>query len=333
MLARLLALAMITSALASSWHQVAEHAPWAPRAAPHGAVVNGQFTVCAGRQHYTTFFNDCWRSQDGANWTQLPDAPWSKRAYPEIVPLANGTLLMFGGEDGFVGFGFENDVWRSDTGGESWWKVIDHAPWRGRAGHKGFVVGDEVWMVGGGVRTLARKLLNDVWVTKDLGVTWEQRTAEAEWSPRAGMEIAVIGTDVLLMGGDHDVPVFSSAGPNHNDIWKTSDGGRTWHLIANAGWSRRTGHKCTTLNAFIYCVGGAHQNGTTYLQHDVWRSADGEQWEQISDDAWGCAPAAGSCGKDDMLLLERDGALWTFGGDEETGKGGGQDNSVWKFTI
>ena len=35
--------------------------------------------------------------------------------------------------------------------------------------------------------------------------------------------------------------------------------------------------------------------------------------------------------KDDCLLLERDGKLWTFGGDEETGSGGAQDNSVWYY--
>ena len=44
-----------------------------------------------------------------------------------------------------------------------------------------------------------------------LGVC-SQRTAAAEWSPRAGMETAVLGPSVVLMGGDHDVPIFSSAG-------------------------------------------------------------------------------------------------------------------------
>ena len=79
-------------------------------------------------------------------------------------------------------------------------------------------------------------------------------------------------------------------------------------------------------------MGGAHQNGTTYLQHDVWSSSNGQNWTRISEDAWGCSPTAASCGKDDMLLLTRDGVMWTFGGDEETGTGGGQDNSVWQFT-
>jgi len=42
-------------------------------------------------------------------------------------------------------------------------------------------------------------------------------------------------------------------------------------------------------------------------------------------------PLRESCGKDDLLLLERDGELWAFGGDGETGKGpGAQGNSVWR---
>lgn len=296
--------------------------------------MQGAFTVCAGREHYTTFFNDCWQSLDGTNWTELPTAPWSKRAYPEIVTIPNGTMLMLGGESGIGGIEFLSDVWRSDDGAHSWYLVNHRAPWAGRAGHKGLVVGKEVWMLGGGVRTLARRLFNDVWITSDLGLTWEQRTSKAEWSPRAGMETAIIGSEVFLMGGDHDVPVFSSKGPNFNDVWKSGDGGRSWQFVDTADWITRTGQKCAQLelNGTIYCVGGAHQNGTTFLQHDVWSSQDGHKWNQISNTAWGCAPQAASCGKDDMLLLPRDGELWTFGGDEETGQSGGQDNSVWAFS-
>jgi len=319
------------SAPEGGWKQVLQHAPFGNRTAPHGSVVNGSFLVCAGRVHYTDFYHDCWRSEDGVDWAQLPEAPWSKRAYPELVQLSNGSLLVLGGEAGFGGFEFLNDVWRSDDGGSHWVEVVKNAPWKGRAGHKAFVKGDEVWLLGGGVRTLIRGLFNDVWVSADGGATWEERTKSAEWSPRAGMEIAVVGDEVLLMGGDHDVPVFSSAGPNYNDVWSTKDGGRSWSLVGAAGWCTRTGQKCIQSEGLIYCVGGAHQNGTTYLQHDVWSSPDGRAWTQVSDDAWGCAAGEPSCGKDDLLLLERGGLLWTFAGDEETGKGGGQDNSVWSF--
>merc|ERR1711865_375194 len=270
------------SASEGGWKQVLQHAPFGNRTAPHGSVVNGSFLVCAGRVHYTDFYHDCWRSEDGVDWGQLPEAPWSKRAYPELVELSNGSLLVLGGEAGFGGFEFLNDVWRSDDGGSHWVEVVKNAPWKGRAGHKAFVKGDEVWLLGGGVRTLIRGLFNDVWVSADGGATWEERTKSAEWSPRAG-------------------------------------------------WCTRTGQKCIQSEGLIYCVGGAHQNGTTYLQHDVWSSPDGRAWTQVSDDAWGCAAGDPSCGKDDLLLLERGGLLWTFAGDEETGKGGGQDNSVWSF--
>ena len=145
---------------------------------------------------------------------------------------------------------------------------------------------------------------------------------------QSGTEQVLDDGSVLVMGGDRDRPVFSSKGPNFNDVWRTTDGGRTWALVTTAPWSPRTGHKCVQLSGKIYCVGGAHQNGTTYLQHDVWASADGKDWSRVSVDAWGCDAAAPSCGKDDELLLVRDGALWTFGGDEETGSGGKQVRRV-----
>ena len=94
------------------------------------------------------------------------------------------------------------------------------------------MLGGEVWVLGGGVNTLRRRLFNDVWVSNDAGATWQQRTAAAGWGGRAGMEIAVVnGTTVLVMGGDHDDPVFSSAGPNYNDVWASNDGGRSWSTV------------------------------------------------------------------------------------------------------
>merc|ERR1711998_166729 len=69
-----------------------------------------------------------------------------------------------------------------------------------------------------------------------------------------------------------------------NDVWKSGDGGRSWQFVDTADWMTRTGQKCAQLelNGTIYCVGGAHQNGTTFLQHDVWSSQDGHKWNQIT---------------------------------------------------
>ena len=85
----------------SQWTQIIEHAPWGARAAPHGAVTkDGYFVVCSGRVGYTSFDRDCWSSADGGNWSELPTPGWSKRAYPEMVKLPNGSLLLMGGEGG-----------------------------------------------------------------------------------------------------------------------------------------------------------------------------------------------------------------------------------------
>ena len=54
-------------------------------------------------------------------------------------------------------------------------------------------------------------------------------------------------------------------------------------------------------------TGGAHQNGSTYLKHDVWKSTDGIAWQRVANNAWNCDPSddANKCGKDDFMLVVR----------------------------
>ena len=65
----------------------------------------------------------------------------------------------------------------------------------------------------------------------------------------------------------------------------------------------------------------------------MWKSSDGLRWEKVADNAWGCAPGSASkCGKDDFMLLHKDGALWSIAGDEETTLPFPQDAEVWKIS-
>ena len=125
--------------------RVAEHAPWAPRA---GAVVvekEGWMYLLGGEEGFTCsdpakpcppYFNDVWRSRDGAAWEQVTAAAgWSPRPGHQCAVLLN-TFVCFGG------FGLPTgpiipgqpvppanpmDVWVSRDGAR--WRQVSDAPW------------------------------------------------------------------------------------------------------------------------------------------------------------------------------------------------------------
>ena len=43
--------------------------------------------------------------------------------------------------------------------------------------------------------------LNDVWVSNDLGASWQRSTNTAGWTAREGMGVVSIGRTIILMGG------------------------------------------------------------------------------------------------------------------------------------
>jgi hypothetical protein len=56
------------------------------------------------------FKNDVWRSTDnGATWTQLPNAGWSARRFFSSVAIPDGSIVLTGGWDASY---YYNDTWR-----------------------------------------------------------------------------------------------------------------------------------------------------------------------------------------------------------------------------
>ncbi|NNE36418.1 MAG: T9SS type A sorting domain-containing protein [Rhodothermales bacterium] len=115
------------------WKLVTEEAPWAKRA---GAVVvkkNGWMYLLGGEDGFICdplplceppYFNDVWRSRDGAEWELVtPEAGWSARPGHQCVVYQND-IVCFGG------FGLLSnpmDVWVSRTGED--WRQVSDSPW------------------------------------------------------------------------------------------------------------------------------------------------------------------------------------------------------------
>ena len=319
------------------WERILEAAPWGERAMPRGGLMDGYFYVLGGRAGAFTIYGDTWRSADGVNWELMSDDPGWERAYPE-VEIVKGNLILTGGQDLDT---FFNDVWRSADYGKTWQQVNADAPWDVRAGHHTAVIDDEIYLFGGARNSWDRVFYPELWVSKDLGETWELRATLPEDMGRAGMQVVEVGDTIYFMGGDHDKPVFFANWPGRrNDVWKSDDKGKTWELLGNAPWSPRTGHQCVAYNSKVICIGG-HVQGPEdaigqYLAHDmwVWDPQDGmEGWQLVNNQVWGCPDTADSCGKSDFLLVIRDDKIWTIGGDREVLSPWPQDNDVWIAEI
>ena len=315
------------------WTRVLEAAPWGVRAMPRGGVMDGYFYIMSGRTGPFKLYSDTWRSPDGIQWECMSaKSGWGKRCYPE-VDLIQGHLILTGGQSLRT---FYNDVWRSADQGRSWQQVNAEAPWAPRAGHHTATIDDVIYLFAGGRNSINRIFYPELWISKDLGETWELRAELPEDMGRAGMQVVHIDGALYFMGGDHDSPVFKGNWPGRrNDVWKSEDLGETWELLGSAPWVARTGQQCIGFQGKIICIGGHAQGPQEHkqiLKHDMWMwdLKDGMAgWQQISNNVWGCEDNPGRLGKSDFMLEVHDGKIWTLGGDREVLSPWPQDNDVW----
>ena len=315
------------------WTQVAAKSPWGKRAMPRGGVMDGYVYVISGRSGMFKIFSDTWRTRDGINWEKMSDnTGWGKRCYPE-VDVVDGHLILTGGQSLKT---FYNDVWRSADQGRTWEQVNGNAPWGPRAGHHSTVIDGHIYLFAGGINSTGRIFYPELWVSKDLGETWELRAELPEDMGRAGMQVVEIDGTIYFMGGDHDNPVFLPNWPGRrNDVWKSDDKGETWECLGNAPWVPRTGQQAIAYKGKVICMGGHIEGNSKYVQalaHDmwVWDPKDGmDGWTCASNNVWGCEDKPGRAGKSDFLFKVHQDKLWTFGGDQETFAPWPMNNDVW----
>ncbi|MGA1051167.1 MAG: hypothetical protein ACO3WU_02615 [Ilumatobacteraceae bacterium] len=229
-----------------TWEQVTDDAPWQPRAGLSAEVVGDHIYVLAGSQNDDSsivgsggpariYFNDVWRSTDGADWELMTDAaPWEPRAGGATVER-DGLLFLFGGEDGFTceplpdcDPPYFNDVWVTSDGA-TWVEVTESAGWSPRPGHVCNLVGNQ-FLCFGGFGLLENP--TDMWISAD-GATWQELPATPWGSDdptamRYDFDSIVIDDDgpiILTFGGDRET--FDFADPDNylrieNDVWAFS---------------------------------------------------------------------------------------------------------------
>jgi len=124
------------------WMKLTDSAPWEPRAGAITVVKNGYIYLLGGEDGFIClpnaprcppYFNDVWRTRDGANWELVTaTADWEPRPGHQVVVLLNH-FVLFGGfglsDDPADPFKAANpmDIWISKDGAE--WEQASDSPW------------------------------------------------------------------------------------------------------------------------------------------------------------------------------------------------------------
>ena len=237
----------------------------------------------------------------GYEWEQVvDDAPWGGRAGLRVLEF-DDALFVLGGRtprDSTVpgDSDIHGDVWRSGDGGVSWDLINDGTGtdhWPARAYFQAAVLGEEMFVVGG----------------QDFGLEENPfcELLEQGMEPPAWLDI----------DPEAPCPEFLPTSNFFNDVWASSDG-VTWEQRTDAApWRGRAGLSVAALDGYLYVLGGSHNDDSSIIgangprreyYNDVWRSADGSEWELMTDAApWD--PRAGAS------VVEFDGEIWLFGGE------------------
>lgn len=155
-----------------------------------------------------------WRADAGLS-TQF----FSSRAGQQVVVFKGRLWLIGGGYDNP-----NNDVW-SSSDGISWEQQTTSGEiFTPRYGHQVVVFkedsskDEQLWLIGGADGfDEGDNSMNDVWSSSD-GISWQQKTPEADFSARDGHQVVVFKEKLWLFGG------YSNAELVMKDTWSSSNG-------------------------------------------------------------------------------------------------------------
>jgi len=197
------------------WNLITDHVPWHTRAVHYSVAFQDAIWVMGGQRipkHVPevpeAFYNDVWRSEDGAHWERvLEHAPWSERGQIGGFSVHNGRIWLLGGgtyeTPNRPDRVFHNEVW-STADGVEWELVLEHAPWHPREYHEVAVFDGKLWVMEG----WNPENRNDVWYSAD-GVDWHELPG-TPWPPRHAASVFVYRDALWMVAGNNMQP----------DVWK-----------------------------------------------------------------------------------------------------------------
>jgi hypothetical protein len=146
-----------------------------------------------------------------------------------------------------------------------------------------------------------------VWTSND-GINWNSQP-KTDWGERHGMQFAFFNNKLWMLGGMKTWDDF------RNDVWSSPDGKEWKQVVSKAVWSARRGHGVVVFKDKLWILGGGLSSGRadklpSRLLNDVWSSADGVNWTQVT------ANAPWSPGDGHASLVFND-KIWVIGGNRD----------------
>ncbi len=256
-----------------TWKKITDNAPWKHSDLPMTAVFHDRMWFMGGwfngRLPGHSASNDVYSTTDGITWEQAPNAGWTPRISAATIVFKNKLWILGGTENYYFGDekSLKNDVW-STSDGKTWTQVTANAGWSPRAYHQAAVLGEKLYVFGGGNYVPQYAAFNDVWSTID-GEHWTRETEAAPWSPRIWFSSAVYRNRMWVIGGWSNNPA-----KNWGDVWHSTDG-KTWtELKAEGSWKERHEHSAFVLHDKLWIAGGHAQP----LSSEVWSLELPKDW-------------------------------------------------------
>ena len=229
------------------------------------------------------FLTDIWSSSDGGeNWQEITSlAPWGESQNFHVVVLSNNNVLAMDG--------YHENIWLSRTSGNHWDKLpfsfpitlYSSASWLSLvSSFQAFVFLDNLLIAGISRESSNYGYSRSLWQSDNGGTNWEsiQITPDDVIDRAQYQSVVLTNNDLLIMGGAIFLPNYYLT----NDIWRSSDKGRSWQSIPVSNhWSIRNAFQSVVLpNNSILVMGG--YDGALNL-NDVWLSVNGGvNWKNIS---------------------------------------------------
>jgi len=222
-----------------------------------GTTVNGE--CCVFRAHPTP----CWEQL-------LEHAPWVPRDSAGEIVFKDRLWILGGYIPETVG-----DVW-SSADGINWTQHADVPTVKGIDIPVTYIYNDKLHVI---------DLDHIIWATED-GSSWEIVCDDAPWA--GGKKNPLSGKSHMVPGGVFKGKVWLFGAGKTESIWSSADGGRTWTMEAeHVPWSKRNiDSTMLVYNDKVWVMGGSQQRPGSYFPfigyNDVWCSADGVNWEQVT---------------------------------------------------
>ncbi|WP_254507732.1 Kelch repeat-containing protein [Anatilimnocola floriformis] len=257
-----------------AWKLVEKDAPWKHSDLPMTLVFNDRMWFMGGwykgRLPGHSASSEVWSSADGNKWEQATaTAGWTPRIAAGSVVFQNKMWVLGGTENYYFGDdkSLKNDVWYS-ADGKAWKQATADAGWSPRAYHQAAVLGNKIYIFGGGSYVPKYQAVNDVWSSDD-GVHWQQETAAAPWSARLWFSTAVYRNKIWVIGGWSNNPA-----KNWNDVWYSADGKEWKELKTETKWKERHEHSAFVFQDKLWIAGGHAQP----LSSEVWSLELPKDW-------------------------------------------------------